>query len=388
MDALWSRHNASWRHSAQVCSQWQDADRIDPRLLKFETRGKWWETVEKCGIVLIVSREYEHLLLALSVAGRGPDISYMVLPHPSGIAVDRKKGIVHVASTRNPNQIYDFAPVNGSIKRGDMKTEIKDRPLVPVRSRYFPGSLYMHDLAMVGGKLHANAVGHNAVAEITEHGFRRVWWPKCIEKRGAPVFEMNYLQLNSIAAGSDLRSSFFSASTDMLGVRRPGHRNFPVDKRGVIFSGKTREPIARGLTRPHSARMHKNRIWVDNSGYGEVGFIDSAKFCSVTKLPGWTRGLCTVDGIAFAGTSRVLPRFRNYAPGLDVDKSVSGLHALDMQTGRVLGSIYWPYGNQIFAVESISNKLTTGLPFRYSGQGTDSRTELFYAYTTNLTKGN
>ena len=95
-----------------------------------------------------------------------------------------------------------------------------------------------------------------------------------------------------------------------------------------------------------------------------------------------------MDGIAFAGTSRVLPRFRNYAPGLDVDKSVSGLHALDMQTGRVLGSIYWPYGNQIFAVESISNKLTTGLPFRYSGQGTDSRTELFYAYTTNLTKGN
>ncbi len=89
----------------------------------------------------------------------------------------------------------------------------------------------------------------------------------------------------------------------------------------MIFSGATREPIARGLTRPHSARLYEHRIWVDNSGYGHVGYVDAGEFHSVAALPGWTRGLCFRNGIAFVGTSRILPRFSKYAPGLEVDSS-------------------------------------------------------------------
>jgi hypothetical protein len=44
-----------------------------------------------------------------------------------------------------------------------------------------------------------------------------------------------------------LTTSYFSASAAKLSARRPGHRNFPVNKRGVIFSGTTREPIAGGV---------------------------------------------------------------------------------------------------------------------------------------------
>ena len=76
------------------------------------------------------------------------------------------------------------------------------------------------------------------------------------------------------------------ASADIISARRPGHKNFPVDRRGVIFSGATREPVARGLTRPHSARLHRDQIWVDNSGYGEVGLIEGEKFRAVSRLPG------------------------------------------------------------------------------------------------------
>src|SRR5207253_8648852 len=98
-----------------------------------------------------------------------------------------------------------------------------------------------------------------------------------------------HTQLNSIAAGSDLKNSFFSASCDRISSRRPGHKNFPVDGRGVIFSGATREPMARGLTRPHSARLHERKVWVDNSGYGEFGFIEDEQLSVISKLPGWTR---------------------------------------------------------------------------------------------------
>src|SRR5204863_6287126 len=135
-----------------------------------------------------------------------------------------------------------------------------------------PGCLYLHDLALVGGELYGNAVGQNAVVRLSPEGrYERVWWPRSIERAGRPDFRRNYLQLNSIAAGRDLAGSFFSASAEAPSPRRPGQRHFPVDRRGVIFSGATREPVARGLTRPHSARLWQGALWVDNSGYGEVG---------------------------------------------------------------------------------------------------------------------
>jgi uncharacterized protein (TIGR03032 family) len=139
--------------------------------------------------------------------------------------------------------------------------------------------------------------------------------------------------------------------------------NFPVDRRGVLFSGRTREVVATGLTRPHSARRRGREIWIDNSGYGEVGRICGRRFEPIAKLPGWTRGLGFHDHLAFIGTSRVIPKFRRYAPGLDVDRSRCGLHVIDLNTGKVLGSLFWPNGNQIFAIEALPSDLTSGFPF-------------------------
>ncbi|HEY9712553.1 MAG TPA: DUF4915 domain-containing protein, partial [Chroococcales cyanobacterium] len=276
MEDLWSRHSAAWRDTAQITSQWQDAQTIDADLLKHKVIGDFWEVLASLQITLLIGREYEHLLMAAS-AQYEPSLSYMPMPHPSGIAVDRAKGMVHVASTRNPNQIFDLMPMNACTERRDVIVDPPgDRPLVPVRSRFLPGCLYMHDLALVGGQLYANAVGHNAVVRLHDDGsYERVWWPKCIEGETGPEFGQNFIQLNSIAADErtgKIENCFFSASSEKMSSRRPGHKNYPVDQKGVIFSGKTREPIARGLTRPHSARLQsdarepggKPRLWVDN----------------------------------------------------------------------------------------------------------------------------
>jgi len=75
--------------------------------------------------------------------------------------------------------------------------------------------------------------------------------------------------------------------------------------------------------------------------------------------------------VALVGTSRVIPRFRTYAPGLDLDRSVCGVHALDTHSGELLGSLIWPEGNQVFAVEALPLSITSGFP-----RG-DSR-ELYY----------
>jgi uncharacterized protein (TIGR03032 family) len=247
-----------------------------------------------------------------------------------------------------------------------------------------PGSFYLHDLAFVGETLHANSVGQNVVLRIQDGSATPVWWPNSIENSGRPATGLNYIQLNSIAAGPDITKSFFSASSPAPGRFRPGQLSYPVDRRGVVFSGETREVSTTQLTRPHSARWFNGEVWVDNSGYGEVGRAIQGPFEPLLRLPGWTRGLTFVGDIAFVGTSRVIPRFRRYAPGLDVEKSLCALHAVDMRSMRVLGSIMWPAGNQIFAIEAVPRDWTLGFPFRI-GRARNLKNDeaLFYAFSLN-----
>lgn len=384
MSNLHQVQNMQWRDPAQIAGQWAEASSVDPRLLKYNVQGEWWDTLAECGITLIITREYEHLVMAIGADGC---VSYFSLPHPSGLVADRKRQLVHVASTRNPNQVFDLAPVSGLKRRLDVKATESETELVPIRSRFYPGCLYIHDLAIISNNLYANSVGENAILAIGDSGHtHRAWWPKCIEADSGPIFTRNHIQLNSIAAGKSLTDSYFSASSAQMMHFRPGHLRYPVNKRGVIFSGATREPFAQGLTRPHSARFYRGAVWVDNSGYGELGYADAGSFHPVVRLPGWTRGLCFHGNTAFVGTSRVIPRFQRYAPGLNVESSICAVHAVDMRTAKIKGRLSWDWGNQIFAIDWLPREVTSGFPW-VVGRKKPARIErLFYAFTTEVNR--
>jgi uncharacterized protein (TIGR03032 family) len=351
MNSLHKKQDVLFRDPAQAFGLWAGLE-TNPKVLESRPDRGWKETLKRLGVTLLVTREYEHLVLAL-----GPkETSWLPLPHPSGLAVDQNRQTVHIACTRNPNILM----------------ELLGETLFPSRIKVLPGSLYLHDLALIQGNLYGNAVGHNAVVRLGyDQEAKRVWWPRCIEK-DKPVFHQNHLQLNSIAAGKTLSDSFFSASSGRMLKKVPGDKDFPVDRTGVIFSGRSREPMAFGLTRPHSARLHGGELWVDNSGYGQVGRISEGCFHPLVQLEGWTRGLCIIEDVLFAGISRVLPRFHVYAPGLDHRKSRCGLAAIRMTDGKILGQILWPYGNQIFAIDWLKN---ARFPYH---QNTNART-LFYS---------
>jgi hypothetical protein len=102
----------------------------------------------------------------------------------------------------------------------------------------------------------------------------------------------------------------------------------------------------------------------------------------VRRFDGWTRGLCFCADVAFVGVSRILPRFHRYAPGVDPDRSECGVHAIDVRSGDTVASITWPFGNQIFGLETIPRGATHGLPF---GAGRSARRirELFYGFSAN-----
>jgi uncharacterized protein (TIGR03032 family) len=363
---LWAQHQSLYRDPHQIAAQWILASEVDPKLLVGEVRGDWWQTLDEAGITLLVTREYEHLVMALGVKAGKPRVSYLHVPHPNGLAIDHGRQIVYLASTRNPNVIYELAPCAGFLGTAREHPAHGAGMLLPRTARFLPGRLYLHDLALIGSELYGTAVGLNAIVRLrADGGFEPVWWPRCIDSDAGPRFDKNYLQLNAIAAGPNLAESYFTASAAVPSRRRPGQRNFPVDGRGVVFSGQTRQVAGTGLTRPHSLRFHAGELWVQNSGYGQLGRMLATKFEPVVALPGWTRGLCFHGNLAFAGTSRVIPRFRQYAPGVPFDRSECAVHAIDLKTGTVRGSLTWPSGNQIFGIEAIDRAWTDGFGFTF-----------------------
>ena len=337
--------------SLSAATDWWSSDGLE-----YRTRGPIWDLIAELGVTLLVTREYEHFVHAISADGDGPLLSVLRVPHPSGIVVDRARDLVHFACTRNPNLVMTARVGDGFLTRSDrLLTERSDSYLVPSQVRVLPGCLYLHDLAIVDSRLVGNAVGLNAVVDLGEGDVEAVWWPRVIDSPDGPRHDRNLLQLNSIASGPTLDESYFTASVASPSDRFPGDPLWKVDRRGVIFSGNSREPIASGLTRPHSVRIAGAGLLVDDSGYGRLCSVSfGGAVEEVAKLPGWTRGLCVIGDTAVVGTSRVIDGYEAYAPGLDPAHAVCGIHLVDLQSGEVRASIEWPSGDQIFGIDWIS----------------------------------
>jgi len=365
------QRNALREPSEVICGDYK-TNGLLPESLEYTIHGDFLSILEKLKITLLVSREYEHLVIALNSKKKKLRQSFIHLPHPSGIAVDIKTNKVYVAATRNPNQIVELAIANNPASK------TKEKFLTPARVKYYGGAYYFHDLAFINGELYANSVGKNSVIKVdfnSSESDKVVWSPLSVKEN-----TRNHIQLNSIAAGKSLADSYFSASAEKPINFKPGDLKFPVDKTGVIFQGKNGKVAARGLTRPHSARLYRDKLWVDNSGYGEFGYIENGNFSSFAKLPGWTRGLCFKDDVAFVGVSKVIQKYKVYAPGIKEKQQQCGVYAINMNTKKIIGNIEWAYGNQIFGLEIISSDACNGFIFTNITKSTEQELNFFSNY--------
>ena len=113
-ETQWAAHAEQWRDPAEVVSYPPGTPQPDPRALHARVRGAWWDTLASLGITLLVTREYEHLLMALAAPKGRPRVTYLPIPHPSGLARSSDGGLF-VASTRNPNQVFELRPTAGLV---------------------------------------------------------------------------------------------------------------------------------------------------------------------------------------------------------------------------------------------------------------------------------
>lgn len=368
------------QHTAEVTNVAAVSDRknyaFDQKLLETREVGNFWGLLDQLGISLAVTREYEHFALLLGGGKGDPLQSPLPLPHPSGMAYDEISGDLIISSTRTPNLIFwckrvkpedysrEIVPQDISFLKGDL--------FLPYRSTLLPGTLYIHEIALMGGELYANITGHNFIAKLGKMGgWERVWWPSKLDTLGNDGFRQNFFQLNSIAAGSSPDNSFYTAFSDLTDGSKPWKQGYGPKGKGVIFSGKSRDVLHRGLTCPHSVRIKNSKMWVCNSGYGELGSIsghetdDAAltRFHSATTLPGFTRGLAFAGDYAFVGLSRVIAQYEAYAPGITPEKSECAIYAVDLRNGAVAGGLVWEHGYQVFDIQVIKGMTRPRMPF-------------------------
>jgi len=126
---------------------------------------------------------------------------------------------------------------------------------------------------------------------------------------------------------------------------------------GILIDLDSEEIIARNLSMPHSPRWHAGRLWMEESGTGSLGFVDSRseRYESIVELPGFTRGLDFAGNLAFVGLSQV--RETAIFSGVPITERLKetertcGVWAIDIQSGNVIAFIKFEEAVQeIFAV--------------------------------------
>jgi uncharacterized protein (TIGR03032 family) len=109
---------------------------------------------------------------------------------------------------------------------------------------------------------------------------------------------------------------------------------------GVVMELPGGEVIARGLSMPHSPRWHDGRLWVLESGTGELHVVDrDGRRSAVAGLPGFARGLVMAGRHAFVGLSKIRPTSAMDGVPLAERRGElkCGVAAVDLVSGRVEG---------------------------------------------------
>jgi uncharacterized protein (TIGR03032 family) len=114
---------------------------------------------------------------------------------------------------------------------------------------------------------------------------------------------------------------------------------------GIVIDVRSGDVVAEGLSMPHSPRLHDGRLWLLNSGAGEIGFVDerSGRFEAVAFCPGYARGLAFIGNHAVVGLS--LARENRTFSGLPLDEALQaretdprcGLAVFDLTSGDMTG---------------------------------------------------
>lgn len=217
------------------------------------------------------------------------------------------------------------------------------------RSCHFTGDIHVHEIAWGGDELWLVNTRFSCLCTLDRaHSFVPRWWPWFV----SGLSPEDRCHLNGLGM-RDGRPRYVTA----LG-QTDGRGGWRVNKRdgGCLIDVDANEIVAERLSMPHSPRWHEGRLWVLESGLGQLGVIDLAtgRRDVVATLPGFTRGLDFAGPFAFVGLSQV--RETAVFGGLPITESGQerncGVWVVDLRTGQIVAILKFQADVQeVFAVQ-------------------------------------
>ncbi|TWU58275.1 TIGR03032 family protein [Rubripirellula reticaptiva] len=313
------------------------------------------EILDHFGISVMVTTYQAGRLVMLRSQNGLLNTHFRSFDKPMGLAVGEHRLAVGAATS-----IWEFHDLPAVSEKLDAKANAgaehpvqHDACFLP-RATHWTGDIQIHEMAWVGHGADADLWAVNTrfsclCRRSDRYSFEPIWRPRFIDQ----YIPADCCHLNGLAMrDGEVRYVTALGETSDAGGWRTNKRDG-----GILIDMRADEVIARGLSMPHSPRWYRDRLWVLQSGLGEIGYVDAASggYESVASLPGFTRGLSFVGPLAFIGLSQI--RESAVFGGIPIaDREladrVCGVWVVNIESGETVGFVKFEDAVQeIFAVE-------------------------------------
>lgn len=315
--------------------------------VRFEYTPLLPEILQFAGVTVLVSTYQAGKVLALGSHAGQVTVSHCHFDRAMGLAVDRTRIAI---GTRRQIHFLKSAPELGP----RMAPEgTRDGCWLP-RFSFYTGNVHGHELAWGNDGLWVVNTLFSSLCTLHEDfSFVPRWQPPFINELAA----QDRCHLNGLAMenGRPRYVTVMAESNEPAGWRENKATT------GALIDVPSGQSIARGLSMPHSPKLYGDRLWVLNSGCGELGTVDrtTGRYESIERVPGYTRGLAFAGQFAFVGLSKIRETsiFGGVPIAEDRENLKCGVAVVDLQTGRSIAAFQFFSGvEEIFAIDVIPQK--------------------------------
>jgi len=281
------------------------------------------------------------------------------------ILVREDEGVINT-HFRNFHKPMGIAHDRGRLTVGGANTVWYYRNMPAVASKLEPEG--KHDACFLPRRIHVTGdvdiheMAYNAAGELVivntrfctlctldaDHSFTPIWRPPFV----TALAPQDRCHLNGLCmVDGEPRYVTALGETDTPGGWRESKKDG-----GLLMDVTTNEILLRGLSMPHSPRLYGGRLWLLESGEGSLAVADlqEQSWQTITRLPGFTRGIDFIGPLAFIGLSQV--RESAVFSGIPLVERLAertcGVWVVNIQTGETVAFLRFESGVQeIFAVQ-------------------------------------
>jgi uncharacterized protein (TIGR03032 family) len=251
------------------------------------------DVLKQLGASLLLTTYQANKLLAVRASGNGLSTLVRTFDRPMGLAV----GVDRLALGCR-EQMWEFrnAPAIAPLVEPAGQ---HDACFVP-RSSHVTGDIYVHEIAWAGDELWMVNTRFSCLCTLDPtYSFVPRWRPPFITALSAD----DRCHMNGLAVvnGKPKCVTALGQTDTPHGWRANKAQG------GCLIDISSGEVISRGLSMPHSPRWHHGRLWLLESGTGQLVLVDAVtgQRQTVAALPGFTRGLALYGRYAFIGLSKI-----------------------------------------------------------------------------------